>query len=172
MEIQDETIKLRPFELEDAEEHLAGEDEEQIKWLSGGKGTIEGVRDWIKKNKEQWENNGHILNFAITDKQSGKLLGMIEANGHSQELEGLEEGDVNISYGLYPFARGKGYATNAVNLILKFLKEKGFKRAIIKVNPNNKDSLKIPLRCGFVEGKTIITKDKEKLIIFRKDLQD
>src|SRR3989344_93161 len=129
MEISGQTINLRPFELSDAEEHLAGEDEEQIKWLSGGKGNLEGVQNWIKKNKEQWENNGNIFNFAITDKDN-KLLGMVEANSNFKELDGLIEGDANISYGLYPDARGKGYTTEAINLILDFLKSKGFNRAI------------------------------------------
>ncbi|MDO8639032.1 MAG: hypothetical protein Q7R43_05650 [Candidatus Daviesbacteria bacterium] len=49
VELTDRIIKIRPFTLENAEEHLAGEDEAQVKWLSDGKGTLEGVQKWIQK---------------------------------------------------------------------------------------------------------------------------
>lgn len=169
MELTGENINLRPFELSDAEEHLSGEGDEQIKWLSGGKGTLEVVKNWIKRNKEYWKNDGPIFNFAITDKNN-KILGMVEANSNFKELDGVDEGDVNISYGLYPDARGKGYATEAVKLILDFLKNKGFKKAVIRINPENENSIQVPLRCGFLENGEITTKDNEKVLIFKKEL--
>lgn len=170
MELSDEGIMLRPFRLSDAEEHLAGEDDEQVKWLSGGEGNLEGVRDWIRKNEKQWEDNGHIFNFAIVDFETKKLLGMVEANTDFETLEGLQEGDANISYGLYPNSRGKGNAGKAVSLIADFLRNKGFKRAVIRVNPENKKSLKIPLACEFLETSEVITKAGEKLKVFIKVL--
>jgi RimJ/RimL family protein N-acetyltransferase len=169
MELVGENINLRPFELSDAEIHLKGEDDEQIKWLSGGKSNLEGVREWIVRNKKYWEENGPIFNFAITDKNNN-LIGMIEANSDYKELDGLSKDDANISYGLYPEARGRGYAIEAVSLVLDFLKDKGFKRAVIRVNPENKDSLKVPHRCGFIEGETITTRDNELLTIFIKEV--
>ncbi|MBP6913436.1 MAG: GNAT family N-acetyltransferase [Candidatus Levybacteria bacterium] len=169
MELHDEVITLRPFKIEDAQEHLEGEDNEQVKWLSGGKSTLEGVQNWIEKNQKQWGENGHIYNFAIVD-SNNKLVGMVEANSDYKNLEGLQEKDANISYGLYPFARSKGYATRAVNLITEFLKDKNFERAVIRVNPENENSLKLPLRCGFIEQGEVTTKSSERLKIFIKNL--
>lgn len=168
MNLMDGIITLRPFVLADAKAHLAGEDSEQIKWLSGGKSTLEDVKNWITKNQNYWENDGPIFNFAVVAED--KLVGMIEANTDYESLEGVEVGDANISYGLYPPSRGKGYTTKAMNLLVGFLKDKGVKRAVIRVDPGNIDSLKVPERLGFNKTEIITTKDGETLQIFVKNL--
>lgn len=170
MNLVDDTIRLRPFDLSDAAKHFAGEDDKQVKWLSGGKSTLENVRNWIKKNQKYWENDGPIFNFAIVDAVKNELVGMVEANTDSKSLEGVEEGEANISYGLYPSARGKGYTSRAINLLVGFLKNKGIKRAIIRVDPGNIDSLKVPERLGFSKEGKIVTKQGENLQIFVKNL--
>lgn len=167
--LTDGVITLRPFLKSDAKAHMYGEDDEQIKWLSGGKSTLEGIKQWIKRNQKYWENNGPIFNFAIINEEN-VLIGMVEANSDYEQLAGLISGDANISYGLYVTYRGKGYASRAVNLITNFLKEKGFKRAVIRVNPENINSLKVPLHCGFIRKGTITTKE-EQLVLFIRDLK-
>lgn len=168
-EISDGVIKLKPFKIEDAEKHLSGDDESQIKWLSGGKSTLESTQNWIRKNLESWQTGGHVFNFAVwTDE--GNLVGMVEANTDNSSIEGLEEGDANISYSLYPDARGKGYITRAVDLLLEFLRDKDIKRGVIRVHPENTNSLNVPLRCGFQEIGTIKDKDGNPLRIFVKQL--
>lgn len=167
--LTDGIITLRPFTESDAQAHLHGEDSEQIAWLSGGKSSLEGVKQWIKKNQAYWENNGPVFNFAIVN-EANTLIGMIEANSNYEHLAGLSKGDANISYGLYPAHRGEGYASRAVHLLVTFLQEKDLKRAVIRVNPENTNSLKVPLRCGFVEKETITT-EEEQLVIFVKNLE-
>lgn len=171
-ELTDGSVLLRPFRIKDAREHFLGQDKALIRWLTNKKSTLEEIKDWIRKNQKYWENNGPIFNFAIVDTKKNKLVGMVEANFNYKTLEVLREreGEVNISYGLYPFARGKGYASRAVNLIVAFLKDKGFSRATITVRPENKNSLKVPLRCGFKENGVIIKKNKDKLNLFIKNL--
>src|SRR3989344_6897400 len=168
MKSTDNTIILKPFKVKDAPMHLAGEDADQQRWVSGGKSTLETVEAWIKKNQEYWNNNGPVFNFAIWDVQSHELLGMIEANIDPNKVEGIQEGDANISYGLYPKARSKGYITKAVALIEKFLKEKGLEHAVMRINKENISSLKVPERCGYQETGKITTKDGEELVIFSK----
>ena len=170
VELSDSVVTIKPFDLSYAEEHLRGEDEEQVKWLSGGKGTLEGVRNWILKNQKYWQEDGPVFNFAIFARDNNQLVGMVEANTDYHTLKGIEPGDANVSYGIYPFARGKGYVISAVNLITNFLKTKGIKRAIIRVNPNNETSLKVPLRCGFQGSGTITLKNDEALAYFTKEL--
>ncbi len=170
MELTDGEITLRPFRLDDAEAHLAGEDDEQVKWLSGGKGTLEGAKAWIEKNQRYWENGGPVFNLAVWDKNSNKLVGMVESNTNQESIEGIQEGDANISYGLYPEARGKGYALKAVRLMEDFLKNKGLKRVVIRVNPENEASAKVPQRLGYREAGQITTKSDEILDVYVKDL--
>jgi RimJ/RimL family protein N-acetyltransferase len=171
MELTDSEIILRPFKLENAEEHLVGDDEENIKWLSGGVSTIETVRNWILKNQRSWENNGPIFNFAIFNAKTKKLVGMVEGNSDPKTIKGLHQGEVNISYNVYPFARGQGYAAKAVNLLTGFLKQKGFQKALIRVNQCNKNSLGVPVQCGFIRIGLRKTKTGEKMIHFVKQLQ-
>jgi len=155
--------------MKDAKEHLKGEDTEQIKWLSGGKSNIENVKKFITKNIKYWDNNGPVFTFAITLSDS-TLIGMIEANPDYKSIEGLKDGDVNISYGIYPDYRGKGYAIEAISLFLGFLKAKGGTQAVMRVNPENKSSLRIPEKLGFEKINTITTKDKEIMDVFIKNL--
>jgi hypothetical protein len=72
--LTDGTITLRPFTIEDSEEHLEGEYKEQAQWLSGGKSTLEGMRNWITKNKQYWDNNGPVFNFAIVKDENKGLF--------------------------------------------------------------------------------------------------
>lgn len=138
------------------------------KWLSGGKSTLESVQNFIKKSQEYWENNEPVFTFTIEESQTHTLVGMIEANSNFEKLEQINEGEINISYGLYPFARGKGYITKAILLLLKFLKEKDFQRAVIAVDPENIGSLKVPERVGFTKENEITTSKTRNLFFTRK----
>ena len=167
--LTDGVITLRPFSLEDAEAHLAGEDEEQQKWISGGKSTLKNVQDFIERNQKYWEEGGPVYNFAIWSEN--KLLGMVEASIDAEKIEKLAAGDANISYAIYPEGRGRGYATRAVNLMTKFLREKGLKKATIRVFPKNNNSLGVPVRCGFGLESSIKTKEGE-MLLYTKELND
>jgi len=129
VEITDGNVLLRPFRPEDAEAHLAGEDDEQVRWVSGGRGTLAGILAWIEANQRHWRAGGPVFSFAILDADTGTLLGMVEANTDPFRIDGLHEGDANISYGLYPAARGHGYASRAVTLVMDFLQSRGLRRA-------------------------------------------
>ena len=117
LELTDGTILLRPFRPEDAATHLTGEDAEQVRWLSGGRGTLVRVLAWIEANQRHWQAGGPVFNFAIVNASTGTLLGMVEATTDYRRIAGLRQGDANISYGLYPGARGHGYASRAVALV-------------------------------------------------------
>lgn len=167
----DGVIRLRQFTLEDAEAQLAADDDENIKWLnSGKKSTLESVRNWILKNQNFWENDGPVFAFAVELISENKIIGAVEANTNHKNFPRFKEGDVNISYMTYPDYRRKGYASKAVLLILNFLKEKNFKRAIINVHKDNKGSLKIPVKCEFIEIGSFIGKNGEEMIEFIKAL--
>ena len=170
VELTDGVIAMRPFRPEDAESHLAGEDEEQIRWLSGGKSTLASVRSWIESNEKSWEDGGPVFNFAIWSLADQNLVGMAEANTANLGIEGLESGDANISYGIYPRARGKGYATRAVNLLLQFLKSKKFKRAVIRIDPRNTYSVTVPIACGFRATGDIVHTEQGELAVYLKEL--
>jgi RimJ/RimL family protein N-acetyltransferase len=151
----------------DVDAHLRGEDEEQVRWLSGRRSTTESVVAWIERNHESWQRGGPVYNFGIVS-PDGALAGMVEANTDPSVAMGQGEGEANISYGLYPEARGHGYATRAVRLLLDFLSDRSLLAAVIRVNPENKASLAVAGRCGFTQETTVTGPDGQTLAVFRR----
>ena len=79
--------------------------------------------------------------------------------------------EANVAYGLYPAARGRGYASRAVSLIADFLGSRGARRAVIRVDPDNRRSMQVPVRCGFGKSGTLQTAAGTTLVVFRKALR-
>lgn len=169
-ELSDGVVRLRKFTLADVDEHVAGDDEEQARWLSGGhRSTPESVTAWIERNEQYWRAGGPVYNFAVVDEED-KLVGMVEAN--TGELEGLASGDANISYAIYPAYRGHGYVTRAVSVLEDFLRAKKIRRAVIRVDAKNKASLSVPLRLNYSPGGEVTTSSGDQLQVFTKRLAD
>ena len=81
----------------DAADHLAGEDEEMAKWVSGGRSTPTTVEAFIRNNQESWRVGGPRRAFGIFDCASNRLSGFIEVN--LARLAGPNH--VNVSYGVF-----------------------------------------------------------------------
>jgi len=131
--------------------------------------TIDSVRAWIGWNEESWHAGGPIYNFAIVG-EDGKLAGMVEANTDTENMTGLRPGDANVSYNIYPAARGKGHATRAVNLMEHYLAGMGIQRSVLRIDPDNETSLGVPTRLGYHEHDRIPTPDGTTLRMFIKEL--
>ncbi len=147
IELTDNVIILRPMTLDDAATHLAGEDELTVRFLSGGRSSLETVCAQIERNRRSWEVGGPIRCFGIREAATGELIGIVEAN---VAAPGYRSGVANISYGLYPHARGRGFVTRAVRLMVRHLTENSIAAvAVIQVDPENQDSARVPPRLGF-----------------------
>ena len=78
--LTDGVIFLRPLTAEDAADHLAGEDEEMAKWVSGGRGTPATVEAFIRNSQENWRSGGPRRTFGVFDCVTNRLVGFIEVN--------------------------------------------------------------------------------------------
>ena len=146
-QLTDGVVVLRPLDLGDVAEHLAGEDEELVRWLNGGPGTRETVEAHVRACMAAWEAGGPTITFGIRTGVPERLVGTVDAH---LELAGLELGQANIAYGLYPNARGHGLASRAVALMCTFLATRhGVREAIIRTEPANAASAAVALRTGF-----------------------
>lgn len=144
MRLSDEVITLSPLRLDDAEAHLAGEDELLVRHLNGGPGTRDSVEDYLRHCREQWDTSGPLRAFGI---RVGEVLaGTIDLRFGG---EGLAPGQVNVAYGLYPPWRGHGLATRAVLLVLRYAASEGEREAVIQVEPDNPASAAVARRAGF-----------------------
>lgn len=145
-ELTDGVILLRPLTAEDAVDHLAGEDEEMAKWLSGGRSTLANVEKAIFNWQQNWETGGPRRAFGVFDCATNRLVGFVEVN----LARIAEPGQVNVSYGVFRQWRRRGQAVRTINLIDQYLRTTTEARQIVlRIAPANVASLKFAEKTGF-----------------------
>ena len=144
--LTDGVIFLRPLTTEDAADHLAGEDEEMAKWVSGGRSTPATLEAFIRNNQESWRSSGPRRAFGVFDCASNRLAGFIEVN----LARVVEPGQVNVSYGVFPQWRRQGVALRAINLMDEYLRTAtDARQMVLRIAPANIASLKLAEKAGF-----------------------
>jgi RimJ/RimL family protein N-acetyltransferase len=131
---------------EDAADHLAGEDEEMAKWLSGGRSTLANVEKAILKWQRNWQTGGPCRAFGVFDCATNRLVGFVEVN-----LALIAEpGQVNVSYGVHRQWRRQGLAVRTINLMDQYLRTATeASRIVLRIAPANVASLKLAEKAGF-----------------------
>ncbi|MFG2601891.1 GNAT family N-acetyltransferase [Streptomyces sp. NPDC048462] len=167
VKLSDGIIALSPLRLDDADAHLAGEDEPLVRWLNGGPGTREGVEAYFRHCREQWDTAGPLRAFGIRMGADEVLAGTIDLRF---EGEGLAPGQVNVAYGLYPSWRGRGLATRAVLLVSQYAASEGGAEAVIQVEPENPASAAVAQRAGFTPSTPTHGKDGTRFDWYIRDL--
>ncbi|MFG2332361.1 GNAT family N-acetyltransferase [Streptomyces sp. NPDC048604] len=168
VKLTDGIITLTPLGPDDVEPHLAGEDEQLVRWLNGGPGTREGVEAYFRHCREQWDTAGPLRAFGIRVGAEGTLAGTVDLRF---EGEGLAPGQVNVAYGLYPSWRGRGLATRAVLLASKYAADAGGAEAVIQVEPENPSSAAVAERAGFTPRRGTQCKDGTHFDRYIRDLR-
>ncbi|MFT4295327.1 MAG: GNAT family N-acetyltransferase [Micropruina sp.] len=140
------TVELRPLTHRDAEAHCAGEDAETVRWLTGGYGTVDGTRAYFDVLAENAMAGRGKRGLGVW--RDGRLAGYVDFD--PDNADGLELGDVNLSYAVHPWARGSGVASEAVLAVCQRLREQDIgRRAAIRVELENVGSVRVAERCGF-----------------------
>jgi hypothetical protein len=96
---------------------------------------------------------------------------MVEANCDWNQIDGLNNGEANVSSGLCPQFRGHGLATRALALLHGFLGRTQIERSVIRVEPENQASLFVPRCLGHREARSVTTEDGATLLMSKKDLR-
>lgn len=131
---------------DDAPAHTAAEDEATVRWLTGDYGTVETARAHFAMLARNAERGSGKRGFGVW--WNGRLAGYVDADPDVDD--GLEPGDVNISYNVHPWARGAGVAPLAVRAMCQFIEREGIgRRAAIRVSPDNGASVRVAEKCGF-----------------------
>jgi RimJ/RimL family protein N-acetyltransferase len=139
----DGVVTLKPPGHGDAELLVAGRDEEFFRWLGPGAEKPSPVAC-------VWAD--------------GDLVGWVD---YDLDHEWLEPGEVNVGYYLFPDARGKGYASRAVELLLHYLsRHTRHSVATLVIHPENTRSLELARRLGFVQRG-----EMEKGLFFARDIK-
>jgi RimJ/RimL family protein N-acetyltransferase len=139
--LTDGVVTLRPPGPDDAERLVEGRDDEFFRWLGPGAETPNPVACvWVGE----------------------ELVGWVD---YDLEHDWLQPGEVNVGYYLFPAARGKGYASRAVELLLQHLdRETDHTVATLLIDHENVRSLRLARRLGFeargeVEGDAFFARD-------------
>jgi len=146
-ELSDGVVLLRPLTRSDGHDHLASEDQELVRWLNGGAGTVDTVARHIAAAQEMWMAGGPTLSFAIRSAQDDRLAGTIDIQ---LQPDHAPQGFANLAYGLYAPYRGRGWASRAVELAVEFLNRRGgTSDVLIRVDPANTASIAVAMRTSF-----------------------
>ena len=106
--VKGDGFTLRVLEVSDAEVWKLGEDAEQLRWFEApGPAPIKNIVAAIENWRSGWANNGPV-------RQWGIWLGDDLAGG--VELRARTDGNSNVSYLVFPHARGQRLASRAVRL--------------------------------------------------------
>src|SRR3954463_15502423 len=139
--LTDGVVMLRPLRPGDSVLLVEGRDDEFFRWLGPGAETPSPVACvWVRDEPVGWVD-------------------------YDLERDWLKPGEVNVGYYLFPTARGKGYASRAVELLLRHLgDETAHNVATLLIHPENERSLRLARRLGFVargkvEGELFFARD-------------
>jgi len=126
----DGVVTLRAPEPGDVELLIAGRDEEFFRWFgAGATGPRPAACVWVED----------------------ELVGWVDYDLDSDH-DWLGTGEVNVGYYLFAPARGKGYASRAVELLLEHLgRDTEHTIATLLIHPDNARSLAVARRLGFVQ---------------------
>lgn len=144
--LTDGTIVLAPLGPDDFADHLAGQDEELVRWLGGVRFTPRQLRSYLDRCAFWWDRGGPYHNFGIRLGPDRTLTGTVDVQ---VGLSSLGPGQTNLAYGLYPHWRGRGLATRAVLLACAYARDLGCAEAIIRCDPANARSAAVAARAGF-----------------------
>ena len=145
--LTDGVIVLDGFTPDDAEAHLAGEDEEHARRFGWhpARSTPKTVRAAILRWQQEWRSGGTTRAFATRDATTGELVGGCEIRLKEPRL-------AHLSYWTFPAHRRRGVAGRAVRLATDYaVAELGVERLEIHVAPDNLASRGVARSAGFVE---------------------
>jgi len=146
--LESERLRFRAFEKKDAQGlFLIRSNSKVMEFMDTLPQTdIKEAEQFVLSNQNSFKKKEGI-NWAIEEKSSNKFIGyfgfwrLIQHNCRAE-----------IGYALRPSSWGKGYMNEALNTMTKFAFEELMIHSIeANVNPNNKGSIKLLERNGFVQ---------------------
>lgn len=106
---------------------------------------IKEAEDYIHSLDERMKNN-ECINWTIVDKESGAVIGTM--GFYRMKLQHYR---TEVGYMLLPAFYGKGYASEALQRLVDFgLNDLGFHSLEAVIYPENKGSIRVVEKCGFV----------------------
>ncbi|HEY5476792.1 MAG TPA: GNAT family N-acetyltransferase [Tepidiformaceae bacterium] len=149
--LSDGVVDIAPFDVRHVSTIVGWDcDPEVQRWFDWSQTRAAGfdyeanARSTVEKKWAAWAS-GEEMVFVIADHRNGEGAGWCAMHPKGQ-------GRGEISYGLLPGYRGRGFASRGVMLLSGFAFEVlGFRRLELRVDANNAQSRALAVRCRFVE---------------------
>jgi len=123
-----------------------------------------GVEDWIRKNLERYQRNGHGL-WAMMLKNSNELIG--DCGCTIQEVEGKNE--IEVGYHVRRDLWGNGYATEAARACADYaFHGLSAKRVISMIRPENLRSIRVAEKNSMIREKVVLWRNYDHCIYAKK----
>jgi RimJ/RimL family protein N-acetyltransferase len=111
----------------------------------GGPSGPDEVTGWLDGGAQRPRQEGTGLHLMMLDRTAGKIVGSIGLFHADWEVRSVE-----IGYGVDAGERGKGYATEALGAVARWvLTEGGLQRAWLTANTDNVASVRVAEKAGF-----------------------
>lgn len=145
-----ERVIIRPWAEADAAALWDATDQSRehlgpwMRWIDGNRTPDDSVR-YIRRARARWLLREDLA-VAIIEQVTGRIVGGCGLHGIDWTRRLFETG-----YWLHPDAVGHGYASEAVQLLVRLaFDELDASRVQVRIDPNNLPSLRLAERLGFV----------------------
>lgn len=120
-----------------------------MQWTNGGHASTDGQHlNWLCRQSVAWCDGSDVVDLGIELVSTGELAGVV---GIQRRLPYLAEGQVNLTYAVYPPHRSEGVATRAVRLAMDVAASRWrVREIIIRCDPANEASSAVARTLGFV----------------------
>ncbi|PYC76715.1 GNAT family N-acetyltransferase [Streptomyces tateyamensis] len=146
--ISTERLLLRPLEEGDAPELVAMmADELVLSWTDVPQPyTVAHARAWVRQQAPAGRLAGRGISFAITEHLTQRLVGTVELRHTDWRLRSTE-----AAYVTAPWARGEGYAVEALLGVAQWLfEDRGFHRLELRTAAGNTAAQQVAQKIGCI----------------------
>lgn len=161
-------LRLRGHRLDDFDDMVATWGDPDVTRFIGGKpSTREEVWSRLLRYAGHWSLLGYGM-WAVVDKDTGAYAGDIGFLEAKRDIVPTLEGMPEAGWVLAPRAHGKGYGTEAVCAALTWGEAHfGKRRTCCIVAPENKASIRVAQKAGFVAWRNTTYHDSPTIVFVR-----
>jgi RimJ/RimL family protein N-acetyltransferase len=166
--IETPRLRLRGHQIGDlAHSSAMWADAEVTRYISGRAFTEEETWSRLLRYVGHWSLLGFGY-WVVEEKATGRFVGEIGFADYHRELEPSPDGAPEIGWVLVSSAREQGYATEAVRAVVSWGDAHfGAVRTACIIDPENKASIRVAMKCGYTAHGTATYKGEPTLVFVR-----